>query len=81
MTYFFEKILKPYITENKYENLCEIGASKGANTNRLLQIDGVRVSVIDPCLDENLVDKYKNDVRIKIFKGLSLDILPGISER
>ena len=78
MTYFFEKILKSYIAENKYKSLCEIGASKGANTNKLLQINGVSVSVVDPCLDENLCDKYKNDKRIKVFKGLSLDILPNI---
>lgn len=81
MKHFFKKVLRPYIVNNKYKTICEIGASWGGNTNKLLQIDQLDVSIIDPCFEIDLANKYQDNKRVKVFKGLSLDILPQISKR
>ena len=80
MQYFFESIIKPYIIENQYRNILEIGSEYGGNTGLLLLIPSVRVSVVDPCLSADLEAKFKNQDRVKIFRKLSLEVLPKISE-
>lgn len=79
MRSFSEIIIKPYIIENKYKKILEIGVSRGDTTDRLLSINIGSVTLVDPCLDENLHTKYGKDKRVNVFKGLSLEILPKIS--
>jgi hypothetical protein len=81
LKYFFDKIIKPYIIQNKYKNLCEIGSGKGDHADKLLLIGPVSLSIVDPCLDSDLLNKYRDFKRVKVLKGLSLEILPKISER
>lgn len=78
---FFEDIIKPFIIENKYRKICEIGAGKGANTDKLLTLSSIELHVIDPCIDRDLFDMYKNRPNIKILKGLSLQVLSCLSEK
>lgn len=81
MQYFFDKIIKPCIIENQYSNICEIGSSDGGNVDKLLTFDPASILIIDPCMDVDLVSKYKDIKRVKVFKGLSLDVLPDLSEK
>jgi hypothetical protein len=81
MIIFFRKIIKPYLIYNNYSDICEIGSCSGEHTDRLLTIDSTRISVIDPCLDADLSEKYKQNSRVIIYKGLSLEILPKLSEK
>jgi hypothetical protein len=78
MQHFFEKVVGPCIVGNHYTDICEIGVKHCANTERLLLIQGLKLYLIDPCRDTNLVEKYKNAENIRVFKGLSLNILPEI---
>jgi SAM-dependent methyltransferase len=81
MNHFADKYLKPYIVENGYRNICEIGASLGENTEKMLSLDSITMTVIDPCFDADLLAKHHDGQRIKVLKGLSLDILPTLSEQ
>jgi len=81
MQTFFDRIIKPYIIENKYTSICEIGAEHGGNTDKLLSINAVRLSIIDPCIDEDLCSKYEKNERIRVYKGLSLEVLPKASQQ
>ena len=78
MNYFFRKVLKPYIISNRYKNICEIGASEGDNTEKLLKIKGLCITIIDPCIDKDLVAHYRSKDCVKIMKGNSLTMLPRI---
>lgn len=79
MEFFADSIVKPYIIKSKYRRLCEIGASYGKNTDKLLEVGSVEVTIIDPCIDLDLSEKYKNDNRVIVHRGLSLEILSKIS--
>jgi hypothetical protein len=46
-----------------------------------LKESGVSLSVIDPCLDADLCEKYGNDKRVAVHKGLSLEVIPRLSEK
>lgn len=81
MKFFADPVIKPYISAAGYRDICEIGASLGENTEKLLEIESVRVAVIDPCLDADLQNKARNNRRLTVHKGLSLDVLAQISGR
>ncbi len=80
MQYFFELIIKPYLTQNRYQDILEIGSEFGGNTEKLLLIPSTKVWVVDPCLSADLETKFKNQGRVKLLKQLSLEVLPKISE-
>lgn len=80
MKHFADKYLKPYIVENNYRNICEIGASLGENTEKILELDSVTMTIIDPCFDADLFAKHHDGRRVKVLKGLSHDILATLSE-
>jgi hypothetical protein len=80
MKHFADKYLKPYIVENGYRNICEIGASLGENTEKILELDAITMTVIDPCFDADLFAKHHDGRRIKVLRGLSHDILSTLSE-
>ena len=81
MFYFARSFLIPYIIQNKYRFICEIGASHGYTTDKLLEIEDLVVTVIDPCLDTDLLTKFKNNPRVRIHKGLSLNVLEELSDQ
>jgi Methyltransferase domain len=74
-------VIKPYIVGNGYRSLCEIGAKLGENTDELLKLDSVQIDIIDPCLDVDLSQKYRDNPRIKVHKGISLDVLPSLTDK
>ena len=79
MKYFFNTITKPYIKQNNYKQILEIGASKGQNSECLLSLGLTNLTIIDPCIDCDLQMKFQSDVNVIVLKGLSLDILPMLS--
>ena len=79
MRHFASQILKPYILGHKYQNILEIGSSRGQNADQLLKGNPkIKISVIDPCVHRDLIEKYKNNPRVNLLKGLSLEILPQL---
>jgi hypothetical protein len=79
MIFFADTIIKPYIVGSGYQRVCEIGASFGKNTDKLLEIDSLVIDTIDPCLDADLRKKYRGNKRVKVHKGISLDLLQRVS--
>ena len=75
MKFFAEGIVKPHIVRRGYRRLCEIGASYGDNTDTLLQLPSITIDIVDPCIDVDLVEKYRNHPRVRVHKGISLDVL------
>ncbi len=78
MRRFTEKFLIPYIATSGYRRLCEIGSQGGSNIDRLLQLESVEITTIDPCIDMNLEDKYRDNPHMHVLKGLSLNMLPKL---
>ena len=76
MKFFADDILKPFISANRYVTICEIGASYGENTDKILELPEVRFTLIDPCLDMDLTAKYQRQARVTVRKGTSLGELP-----
>lgn len=79
MRFFTNRLIKPYILESGYRSLCEIGTQRGDNTDEFLQVAPIVINIIDPCLDADLCEKYRDNDRVQVHKGISLDILPRIS--
>lgn len=79
MIFFADTVVKPYIASSGYRRVCEIGASLGLTTDKLLELDSVSVDIIDPCLDADLSKKYRNHERVRVHKGVSLDVLQRLS--
>ena len=79
MNFFSESVIKPYLRECGYRRLCEIGGSEGANTDLLLRMAEVSLEIIDPGLDSDLGHKYRGLSRVRIHKGLSLEVLPRLA--
>jgi SAM-dependent methyltransferase len=75
MKYFADTIIHPLIARQGYRTFCEIGASYGENTDRLLEIPAARITIVDPCLDADLAAKYKDRGNVQVHRGLSLDVL------
>jgi len=68
--------------DHGYENILEIGSSYGQNADQILRRkERVGFSIIDPCADADLSEKFKNDKRVKILRGLSLNVLPTLKDQ
>ncbi|MBN2308531.1 MAG: class I SAM-dependent methyltransferase [Candidatus Hydrogenedentes bacterium] len=80
MKAFAEEFINPYVAERGYRRLCEIGAQYGDNTDRLIRLGSVHVTVIDPCLEADLCAKNAGNPHIDMRRGLSLDVLGTIDE-
>ena len=82
MQYFWDWALKPLLRFNGASRILEIGASYGGNTEKLIKhLPHARVTIIDPCVDDDLVAIYRDEPRVEVRKGRSLDVLPMISEQ
>ena len=81
MKRFVMPFVVPIIKRRRWTRLCEIGASHGEATDRLRRSSpDLLITVIDPCIDTNLEQKYADDKRIEVKKGLSLEVLQSLSE-
>ncbi len=80
MVGFINPIIIPFIKQNVYQYICQIGVSEGKDTDKLLRVQNVHLTLIDPCLDEDLVSKYRNYPNVEVCKGLSLEILPTMKK-
>ncbi|MCA8962842.1 MAG: class I SAM-dependent methyltransferase, partial [Planctomycetes bacterium] len=68
----------PHIRRCGYRRICEIGAQRGANTDLLLRLPDVEITLIDPCRDADLLLQYADEPRVSVAVGRSLDVLPVI---
>lgn len=75
---FTNLFVVPLIKSRKWSRLCEIGACQGAGTEMLRKLPYLSVTVIDPCLDCDLRQKFAAAERIETRKGLSLQVLPTL---
>ncbi|MHB1619761.1 MAG: class I SAM-dependent methyltransferase [Sulfuricella sp.] len=80
MRYFAKKVVLPFLRDNRYSNICEIGALVGGNTDQLTQQGSIKITVIDPCISTDLCEKFKSHPQITMCKGLSLDFLPRFTQ-
>jgi hypothetical protein len=80
MQHFVDTIIKPYVVRNRYRRVCEIGASQGEITDKLSQVDSIDITIVDPCWDADLCEKYRSNKKIHVQKGMSLQVLPQISQ-
>ena len=79
MKYFADDTTKPVILQRGLKKILEIGASFGSNTKMLLSIEGIKLTIIDPCLDLDLAAEFGE--RVTVRQGLSLDVLPTLIEQ
>jgi hypothetical protein len=73
-----EKFIVPLLTKQQRVRVCEIGASFGESTDQLLRVPRTTITVIDPCLDCDLREKYAETTNVTVRNGLSLDVLPEL---
>jgi predicted O-methyltransferase YrrM len=66
----------PLARKKQWRSFCEIGSLRGDSANVLLGMDGVSLTIIDPCLDVDLVYRYSTDPRVTVHRAISLDALP-----
>ena len=53
----------------------------GGNTERIAkQFSKIEITVIDPCIDEDLTLKFAELSNVKVLNGRSLEVLPEISD-
>jgi len=80
MRAFSKTVVGPYIKASGYQRVCEIGSCEGANIDRLLAVGNMKLTVIDPCADVDLVQKYTGNARVRVCRGLSLATLKTIDD-
>jgi predicted O-methyltransferase YrrM len=66
----------PLARKHNWQSFCEIGASTGETTNEMLRLPNISYTIIDPCFDADLEQRYASDNRVSVLKGNSLDVLP-----
>jgi hypothetical protein len=81
MINWVQGVIAPHIIKRRYSTLCEIGSSTGATSDKLLELTKVSISIVDPCLDVDLGNKHKDNNRVRVYRGLSLQVLPKLSEK
>ena len=72
--YFIAPLAKKY----KFRRFCEVGASEGTTTKKLLRLPFETYTVVDPCFDRDLIGEFSNDPRVDVRKSLSLEALPHL---
>jgi hypothetical protein len=69
----------PLARKRQWRSFCEIGSRNGDSANVLLGLPGVSLSIIDPCLDSDLVQRYSTEPRVAVHKAISLEALPVVN--
>jgi predicted O-methyltransferase YrrM len=77
---FTEYFVAPLMRKRGWQRICEIGSCLGEGTGLLRGIPDLQVTVIDPCLDCDLEQKFSHDQKVNVRKGLSLAVLPNVDE-
>lgn len=80
MQEFVRSFALPLLAGRKQARVCEIGACRGDTTDTLGALPNVMVTVIDPCLDCNLDQKYAGNKHVTVRKGTSLAMLPELRD-
>ena len=80
MRNFIKPFVYPLMKGHRWDRLCEVGASFGLATELLSGLSNLKITTIDPCLDADLAEKFAGNVSIEVRKGLSLEVLPKLSE-
>ena len=80
MHQYVKTFVLPLLSGRSWRRVCEIGASLGEGTDMLVAVPGVSDTVIDPCLDCDLGEKYAGNPRVVVRKGTSLEILPKLND-
>jgi len=78
MRSYVKTFVMPLVRGERWCRVCEIGASLGEGTDMLVSVPTVRATVVDPCLDCDLREKYADNPRVSIRKGTSLEQLPEL---
>jgi SAM-dependent methyltransferase len=78
MKRFVKTFVVPLLDGKRWRTVCEIGASLGEGTDMLASVPHVQVTVIDPCFDCDLAERYAKNSRVTVRKGTSLEILPKL---
>jgi hypothetical protein len=79
MESFIGEVIVPMAHRRRWAKFCEIGASVGLGTDRLLTLPDATITIIDPCFDMDLAAKYLREPRVLVCNGLSLDVLPRLN--
>jgi hypothetical protein len=66
MRSYVKTFVMPLVRGERWSRVCEIGASLGEATDMLVSVPTVRATVVDPCLDCDLRQKYANNPRVSI---------------
>jgi hypothetical protein len=69
----------PLARKKRWRSFCEIGSRKGDSADVLLGLPGVSLTIVDPCLDADLVRRYSTDPRVTVHRAISLDALPLVT--
>ena len=80
MQHFAKSFVVPFLAKWRPTRVCEIGASLGGATELLASVPSIALTVIDPCLDCDLNDKFANNPHVTIKKGISLEVLPDLRD-
>ncbi len=80
MQKYVKGFIVPLLAGERWRRVCEIGASMGETTDMLVSVPSVGDTIIDPCLDCDLQEKYAKNPRISVRRGTSLEILPKLDE-
>jgi hypothetical protein len=77
---FVKSFVVPLLARRKWTSVCEIGASLGGSTELLAVLPSVSLTIVDPCLDCDLSEKFAGNPRVTVKKGISLEVLPELSD-
>jgi predicted O-methyltransferase YrrM len=80
MLRFVKTFVVPLLKGKRWQSVCEIGASLGDGTGLLASVPNARLTVIDPCYDCDLAEKFSNNPRVHVEKGTSLEVLPRLDK-
>jgi predicted O-methyltransferase YrrM len=80
MQHFAKSFVAPLLSKRRWTRVCEIGASLGGSTELLAAIPSIALTVIDPCLDCDLNEKFASNPHVTVKKGISLEVLPDLRD-
>ena len=75
MRTFVRHYIAPLARSRHWRSICEIGSRTGTSADHLLKLPLESYTIVDPCLDEDLGEKYAGESRVHVIKSNSLDAL------
>lgn len=77
---FVESFALPLLRKRHGARVCEIGSRLGGSATALASLSHTEVTVIDPCLDCDLDQKFARNTRVTVKKDISLKVLPDLND-